>query len=391
MDSNIKKKVVLVDIHSLYRAETGIKKYIELLIELSQEESTEAYEYTFYPKLSKVIRSLNSKRKSHILSRLFTHFDIFLWKQVVIPIKAHLIKADIVFYPDFYSSFWRLRAKKVVMFHDTFFWDTPEDYGRLWGAYFRWICIAGLKRGGAVITISKYAKMKIQHVLPFPIGIQVITHPYRNIAKLRSEASLTLSQLGLKKTAFFLHVGVFEKRKNLTVLVKAFKKFLDTTDEKDTKLVLVGRQPKSAHFDDFQNVDKLIRDYGITKNVIRPGYLSDSEIANLYASATAYVFPSSNEGFGIPILEAFEMNCPIIISNQSALTEIAGNAALQFEIGNHDELCTKMMLVGTNRTVRENLIKCGKERLKEFNRETYMIRLEKLFNRILEKKLEAHV
>ncbi|WP_339695219.1 glycosyltransferase family 1 protein [uncultured Roseivirga sp.] len=305
--------------------------------------------------------------------------DIIVWKQITIPFKAFIIKADIVFFPDYYPTFWRMKSHKVVMFHDTFFWDTPEHYGRIWLPYFKWITLQGVKRGASVMTITNSAKLKIQGILPFEVKVSVISHPHREMKKIVSETDEILRSLSLVNKEYFLHVGVFEKRKSLQVLVKAFDSFLKETKDRNFKLVLVGNPAANKRFNDFPEVVNLIKKLGIKKSVILPGYLSDSDIAKLYKCAQAYIFPSNNEGFGIPILEAFEMGCPVITSSQEALVEVLGGAGLSFEMGNHNELSELMLKLHYNSELRQTLIERGSVRLLDFNRNEYLNKMEAYF------------
>ena len=94
-----------------------------------------------------------------------------------------------------------------------------------------------------------------------------------------------------------------------------------------------------------------------------PGYLSDSEVSFLYANATTYVFPSIDEGFGIPVLEAFYFNCPILCSNTGALKEVAGDAALFFD---------------KNSCISHSLILKGKNRLNTFSLEKFIKNFENI-------------
>jgi glycosyltransferase involved in cell wall biosynthesis len=124
-----------------------------------------------------------------------------------------------------------------------------------------------------------------------------------------------LQRLGLVGRKFFLGVGVDSANKNIASVVAAFHK----AGFKDAMLVLTGaRDPKVfGHIEHIQSDD-----------VRMVGFISDSDLRTLYEHASALVFPSFYEGFGLPPLEAMTCGCPVIISEQPALIEVCGDVAL---------------------------------------------------------------
>ncbi|MFT6969906.1 MAG: glycosyltransferase involved in cell wall biosynthesis [Roseivirga sp.] len=381
----MKQLTILVDIHCLYTAETGIKKALEEFIALVQQDSSNQHKYIFTPKIARTELSLNFRRRDSKFLRVLTQLELLFWKQIFIPLKSYLVKADVVFFPDYYAPIWKLRAHKVVMFHDTFFWDSPEHYGKTWLTYFRWLVLKGIQRNASVITITNFAKERITQILPFPKDIEVVYHPQRNVPDDIQISKDVLRALDLMRQKYFLHIGVFEKRKELPVLVKAFKQFLDQNENDDFKLVLVGKKAPYARFDDWDEVVRLVDELVLTDNVVMPGYLTDSEIASLYRSALCYVFPSNNEGFGLPIIEAFALGCPVIVSDQGALMEVSGDGAINFKRGQTDDLCSSLIEVSQNNDLRNRLITAGGIQLKKFDRSTYFETMEAYFSKVVEK------
>jgi glycosyltransferase involved in cell wall biosynthesis len=98
--------------------------------------------------------------------------------------------------------------------------------------------------------------------------------------------------------------------------------------------------------------------------------LTDVELAWTYAHATAFVFPSLYEGFGLPILEAFANGCPVILSNRSCFPEIADEAALYFDPDAPGELETNLMRVVEDRQLRRELTDRARLRLTDFSWES---------------------
>lgn len=374
------KKRVVIDIYCLLIADTGIRKYLEGLIQLIQKNEREEFEYIFLPSLHKVEQTNNFRKKTFILFRVFSQLETFLWKQVYIPYKLWKLKADLAFFPDYYAPALKLSTYKLVMYHDTFFWDEPAHYGKWWLMYFKWITRLGLNGRSGVLTISYHVKNNLYRVLRDKVKVDVIHHPAQNeVVQFNDDV---FKEFGLVGKKYFLHVGVFEKRKELPVLVEAFSKFLKKVKNPyEYKLVLVGRKAPNKRFDDYNEIVGLIGRLGLEESVVLPGYLSNEEVALLYLHAWSYVFPSRNEGFGIPVLEAFSAECPLIISNQPALMEVAGGAALVFDVGNAEDLSSKMLGLSDKR--RLGLVELGKSRLSCFKREDYLPKLESIFSNAL--------
>ena len=120
----MEKKIVLVDIYQLQLAETGIRKYVEELISLLSESRSAKYEYRFFPE---------NFTASVSESKLRSHWKYFLHKQFILPKQIKILNADILFLPDYYAPIKSQRAKKVVVFHDTFFGITLDIMGVLGG------------------------------------------------------------------------------------------------------------------------------------------------------------------------------------------------------------------------------------------------------------------
>jgi len=102
------------------------------------------------------------------------------------------------------------------------------------------------------------------------------------------------------------------------------------------------------------------------------GYLSGAEICSLYKKALIYVFPSIEEGFGIPVLEAFAMKTPVVSSNAAAMVEIAKGAAQHYNKGDITELFKTLNKLIISKPKRIHLIEKGSERLKAFSREKFI-------------------
>jgi glycosyltransferase involved in cell wall biosynthesis len=116
-------------------------------------------------------------------------------------------------------------------------------------------------------------------------------------------------------------------------------------------------------------------------------FASEAELKNLYATALLFVYPSLYEGFGIPILEAFAMNCPMAISNTSCFPEVAGDAALYFDPQSIDEMRSVMENAILSPSLRNELVLKGQERLKLYSWRKCAEETAKVYQKVLKKEI----
>ena len=345
---------VAIDIRDLQIAATGTRVFLEnLLIEFQKNEDT--FEF-FYLKPSSAAYIGNNK-----LLKLVEQVSYFYWKQIQLPIKAYKLKSDIVFCSDFMVPYFKLGYKTIPVFHDAFFWEYPTHYNKYWLFLFSRISLAAAKRSFVIATPTHYTQKQIGTYTDIKENkIQVIGEGFKPVSEVTVEDSI------IKDKPFVLHVGTFEKRKNITTLIKAFKILVDKGSA-DLNLVLVGKASNKPALNDIDNIKGLISKMGLANRVILTGYLSDAQVAYLYKKASLYVFASFNEGFGLPVLEAFYYKVPLIVADNSCLTEVAREGAIKFNPFDEQDLATKMDLLLTNPLVKDELVQKGLERLQYFS------------------------
>jgi len=131
----------------------------------------------------------------------------------------------------------------------------------------------------------------------------------------------------VQREPLVLHVGAIQKRKNLLMLVEAFERGAPPP----WRLCLAGSSGFGA-----EAVYERIRQSPARERIDTPGWLDDLSIGRLYARASIFAFPSLDEGFGIPVLEAMAQGVPVIASNRASLPEVCGDAALLLDPGELD-------------------------------------------------------
>ena len=239
----------------------------------------------------------------------------------------------------------RLR-RSVTTFHDLFVltgdYSTPE-FRRRFSEQAR----EAAARADLIITVSQFTAEQVTELLNVErTRIRVIHHGVR--MPNRSAA---------KREKIVLHVGAIQRRKNIVRLVQAFEQMPE-----DWLLVLAG---STGGFGAEEALDAVEQSTARTR-IRLTGYLTAPELEALYSTASILAFPSLDEGFGIPVLEAMGYGLPVVTSDRSALPEVAGDAAALVDPTSADALANALVRVATNPAVWNDLATRGLQRAAMF-------------------------
>jgi glycosyltransferase involved in cell wall biosynthesis len=172
-------------------------------------------------------------------------------------------------------------------------------------------------------------------------------------------------RLGLGEKPFVLSVSNPQPRKNIPLLIRSFYRALPRLPSWSGNLVLVGNVKAGWGVEAIQQeIDKQPE---LAKRVIRPGGVSDKDLGCLYSACEAFLFPSTGEGFGLPVLEAMQCGAPVICSDSSALPEVAGNAAILVDPKDEAALAEAIIGVLSNPVQRHELVALGIEQASRFS------------------------
>ncbi|WBL42583.1 glycosyltransferase family 1 protein [Algoriphagus halophytocola] len=360
---------VLLDLQYLNVATTGIKTYMMELAHAARTYPHPEIEWIFSHDPEKQSADQSFKNPQSKVQRLNYHLDYFKWKEFQLPDMVKKHQPDVLICPDFVSPAASLPCRRLTVIHDAFFWQMPQNYPKWWRTYFLRLIKKGLKENTEIITTTEYSRKSLYKYLKKIYPMTVI---HQAPKKLSEGIDATfLENHGLEKQRYFLHIGTFDKRKNLPLLVHAFADFLKETNS-DFKLVLAGGAGQSVQMNDKPLVDSLLAELQLQDKVILPGYISDLQVRTLYKGAFAYAFPSENEGFGIPIVEAMSFGVPVIHAGQPALMEVAGGAGLAVQTGDRLDLKEKMILLSTEKKRVAAMIKNGLEQSQKFSAKNFI-------------------
>jgi len=302
-----------IDIRDLRIAQTGAKTYLTELIK--------AWEAMPNASLVLIDNHLKVYRGNAKIFKIIEHIRFQWWKQIQLPYIAKQKGCTHLICTDFFVPYFKGRLQTIAVLHDAFFWESPEHYNSLWLRLFHFIGVPAAKKANLVLVPSHYAKKRILQYENFdPTKLVVVYEAAKKYDCIQTEV------IAKNNAPYFLHIVVLEKRKNLPVLIKAFSIVLKKHPQYE--LVLAGNTPVKKQLNDAPAIKAAIQEEQLFEKVKLVGYVNSPAAARLYETAFAYVFPSLNEGFGLPLLEAFSFGLPVICSNNAALPEIAADAAL---------------------------------------------------------------
>lgn len=374
-----------IDIRDLKIARTGTQTYLKELCREFKSMGDDNYYFYFFDTNMPIYKGENKALK------LIEHIRYQIWKQITLPLNAWRKSCDILFCTDNYVPVMKLGFKTVPVFHDAFFFENPEHFNKYWLWLYRNLAVPAARNSPIVINPTHYAKKQIQYYTKIDSDKLIVI--YEGPKSLQTDkirernnklGEKVLSNLDFFSGEYILHVGVMNKRKNIPALIQAFKR-LKKKESSSLKLVLAGQMDSKTHSSDSEEIWKAIKEGDFKDDIILTGYLSDEELSKVYEGALMYVFPSLNEGFGIPILEAWSYNLPVLVANNTCLPEVGGDAVLTFDPLNSKDIAKKIELVWRNEEIRLDLIEKGRIRLKSFTWKKTAESILKEFISIVEK------
>ena len=239
------------------------------------------------------------------------------------------------------------KARRTVStFHDLFVM-TSEYSSPEFRARFTAQAQDAAKKSDLIIAVSRFTASQVEQLLAVePSRIRVVHHGvYRSFTQLPKE-NLVPS------------VGAIQRRKNIARLVKAFERLPESW-----RLALAGAPDGYGAQEELHAVEQS----PARSRIDVLGYVSSAQLDALYSRASIFAFPSLDEGFGMPVLDAMARGVPVVTSNTSAMPEVAGDAALLVDPLNNGDALTNL---AQDDSLREDLARRGLERIKQFTWES---------------------
>lgn len=205
-----------------------------------------------------------------------------------------------------------------------------------------------------ILTVSQFTKSEITKRFPH---LEQRTHvTLLGCNRINKSASNIKSDI---HTDYILYLGTLEKRKNVLGVIKSFEMLCELGRMEN--LVLAGAWGFGA-----EDIQKAITEFPYKNRIIHLNYIDDEKVQGLFKKARVFVFPSWYEGFGIPVIEAMSMGCPVVTSSGGALEEITRDAALHSSPDCPEQIASQVLLILTNKKLRDDLIKRGLEKSAQY-------------------------
>lgn len=239
-----------------------------------------------------------------------------IWEQFTFPRLSRRHGCVLAHHPMTTCPSWNNGLKSVVTLHDLNFFRHPEWYSRSFRLVYHLFAVPGLRRADRVVTISNYVRDQAIACLHLKPGR--VRRIYNGVKPLPLAADQPEPA-----APYLLCVGSLQPHKNLPRLIRAYRRL--RADFPDLELRVVGRpQPRFAGQEELADLLQ-------TPGVKLTGYLSEAELMDAYRRARVFCYPSLEEGFGLPLLEALQAGTLVMTSNVSCLPEIAGTACEQID------------------------------------------------------------
>ncbi len=337
----------------------GVKQYIESMtkaIITNIDEDTELY----------IFHNCKKRQfagKTNVREIIFKSSNKMICDHILAPYYIKKLKLDVVWFPKNVIPFF-VKAKKIVTVHDlAYFLPEYNAYPLIDTIYMKTMIKSSCKRADKIIAISKNTQKDIAHLLGIPVSkIDVIYEAadkkYRVIND-KKELERIRKKYKLSRE-FILFTGGISPRKNLVRLMEAFNQISDKIPH---DLILTGGKG-------WKN-SKELELIKSNERIKKIGYVSDEDMPYLYNLADVYVYPSLYEGFGLPVLEAQACGCPVIASNVSSIPEVIDDSGIMIDPYDIAGLAGTIYKVLANMELREDLVKRGLERTKQFRWTNY--------------------
>jgi glycosyltransferase involved in cell wall biosynthesis len=281
-----------------------------------------------------------------------------LWEQSTLPIAAR--QADVLHATAFVAPIVHSRPT-VVTIYDVSFALFPQFFRGLNQTYLRLGTRWSARRAQRIIAISECARRDVHRLYGVPLDRITVAYPGvdETLSRVDPDRVQEFRRMKNLPDKFLLYLGTLEPRKNLTMLVRAFAQL--KREYPEAVLVLAGGIGWLA-----DELFAAMAECGVKDSVLLPGYVAAAEKALWYAAATAFVFPSRYEGFGMPPLEALACGTPVVTSNAGSLPEVVGEAGLLLAPDDVSGWAAALKRVWTDAAYRAELADRGVKQAQRF-------------------------
>lgn len=285
------------------------------------------------------------------------------WEQLQLPSLLEEMRVDLYHNPTFALPLVK-PCSLVTTIHDVVFEARPDLVAPSLCAYLQGATRRAAQVADHIITGSHHSAACIRQAYDVPperisvicdaVDHEVFFPAYRGTIEAEFRARHDI------RGRYVLYVGSLEPKKNIDYLLQAYHKLRQEWDD-EVLLVLAG-SCDAAEYD----IVEALEAFAVRDATVVTGFLPDRYLPAAYAAATAFVYPSVYEGFGLPPLEAMATGTPVLVARATSLPEVVGDAGLYADPDDPDDLAQQLRLLLSDEDLRHNLSVSGRERARQF-------------------------
>lgn len=369
-----------LDARTVHEKPVGVGVYVLNLVKYFLSQKIKCFLFT--ERASNQLRRLKDPNLKLIKipanPRLKSYEQRYEWDQKRLPLYIKKTKIDLYHATDSGGIPKNLKIPIVLTIHDLIPYLTSDISDPKQLKFYKLRVETAIPLASKIITVSRSAKRDIEKILKVPsLKIVVIYNGIPSLTKAPKNNLVRLKRLFRIKGDYLIYIGGIARRKNIDKLIRAFGLI---RSDFNLQLVVVGQkhQPLTAE------LENLVKKKELNQSVIFTDYLKDIDKDTLLINAKILIYPSSCEGFGLPILEGFQAKVPVITSNISSMPEVAQDGAYlinPLEPRSIAKAITKLLL---DKKLRNHLIKQGKQRINEFSWQKAASQVLCLYKQILQ-------
>lgn len=334
--------MIVINARFLTQEIRGVQRFAEqICLELGNLRDDLVFVAPHDIRLHRSAEQLNVRRIGRHRGHLWEQLDLPLWlaKQGSPPLVSLCNTAPLAYH------------NQIATHHDITYVRHPDSYSRVFRAVYRSMTPLLLKRIKALITVSEFSRNEIARFYGYPAR-HICVIPNAVDARFQPFCA---EQCPRGSAPYLLAVSSPNAHKNFARMIAAFLR-LEGLDEVELRIIGDSNRIFSGS----------LHDAAGNRRIRMLGRLTDEELVEAYQGATAFVFPSVYEGFGIPPLEAQACGCPVIAARAASIPEVLGDSALYFDPLQVTDITACMQRVLRDEALRQDLRRRGKANVKRY-------------------------